>query len=62
MDPNQALKNARKALARFRADETTEQDDNACELVDAFEALDEWLTKGGFMPDAWYQRRGAIAR
>lgn len=55
MDPNEVLKNARAALAHIRAsygdyDGLSVQVDA---LVDAFEALDKWLTNGGCIPDEW---------
>jgi hypothetical protein len=31
--------------------------DKGAELADHVAALDAWLTKGGFLPDAW-QRKG----
>lgn len=60
MDPNKALKKARAALAKVRAwqDEEGETSPEAAEdLVDAFEALDGWLSKGGFLPQAWEGNR-----
>ena len=60
MDPNATLAQARAALARL--DDLDEQEDApyierraecAADVVDAFRALDEWLTKGGFQPAAW---------
>jgi hypothetical protein len=65
MDPDEALKNAREALAQLRAhQDNNEAPDDASgdaflrlaaieELVDAFEALDGWLSKGGFLPKDW---------
>lgn len=63
MDPNEALKNARAALAALRtrlddgeeptSDTDAEVADHAGDLADAFEALDGWLSKGGFLPAAW---------
>lgn len=59
MDPDEALKNAREAAKRIQrvrdadtSDETLDEDD-AFDLADAFEALDGWLSKGGFQPAAW---------
>lgn len=49
MDPN-AL------LTRLRAEVTSHRehgDGDASALVDAFEALDEWLSRGGFPPASW---------
>jgi hypothetical protein len=61
MDPNEALKNARSALASARTLDATIVEpgasyaarDDLWELADAFEALDGWLSEGGFPPDAW---------
>jgi hypothetical protein len=58
MDPNEALKNARAALVRFRRAPSPSLDactalDAADDLADAFQALDTWLTYGGFLPDEW---------
>lgn len=57
MDPNETLRKARATVAAIRKWENEgraymsrpDYDD----LVDAFEALDEWLTKGGFHPREW---------
>lgn len=57
MDPNATLKRARVAALylstlddanRGRARVNAEE-----ELVDAFRALDEWLSTGGFLPTDW---------
>jgi hypothetical protein len=60
MDPNAALAEIRKELGQVR--EAIEGDgdlvDSASCLVDAVEALDEWLSKGGFQPDAWRVKYG----
>ena len=54
MDPNEALKNARALAAAILKDgETWDSATRAEELANAFEALDEWLSKGGFLPEAW---------
>ena len=60
MDPNATLKIARAAVEQINAE--TDLGD-ACdysrvslsvpELAEAFEALDQWLSKGGFLPAAW---------
>jgi hypothetical protein len=56
MDPNAALKNIREAVGELR----NQDDDGVLDgtsqvgfLLESVEALDEWLTKGGFLPDAW---------
>lgn len=59
MDPNATLAEARQAVADVRAHQDDETDDTVCSALDAirvaeaFEALDEWLSKGGFLPEAW---------
>ncbi len=56
MDPNAALATARRVVTNHRNGEEIDCDpdtDALLELVDAFEALDEWITKGGFPPAAW---------
>jgi len=52
MDPNVALANLREALNPEQGDSPGFEDalDNA---IEAFAALDEWLSKGGFLPGAW---------
>ena len=53
MDPNECLKRLREAAAKiidaggFVDGEETE------DFATCFEALDGWLTKGGFLPSAW---------
>jgi len=60
MDPNEAHRHACHHLnkARLASCEFDQRDEleHLRELADYFEALDEWLTKGGFLPDAWRQR------
>jgi predicted ArsR family transcriptional regulator len=51
VDPNEVLRRAREAAELIGH----EQD-----LVEAFRALDEWITAGGFLPDAWTRRRGIV--
>lgn len=56
MDPNAALAKAREALVRFEEayrEQTTEEIIAAEDLADAFEALDGWLSRGGFLPEGW---------
>lgn len=51
MDPNVALANARKAAADVLGD--TQSTAEAVELAESFQALDEWISKGGFFPSKW---------
>lgn len=67
MDPDQALKNAREAAQALRRlqDEDVDPDgrdsdsdlpdpeEHASTLLEAFEALDGWLSVGGFLPQDW---------
>ncbi len=53
MDPNKLLEEIR-ALQPF--DDTIEEEDARTMLRDMyekFEALDEWLSKGGYLPRDW---------
>lgn len=56
MDPNEALEAARAQasviVARHDAGEEVETG-HVEKLVENFQALDEWLSKGGFLPYAW---------
>jgi hypothetical protein len=49
MDPNEALKTIRYELNRSFTSYVYDED----ALREAWEALDEWLKKGGFLPDDW---------
>jgi hypothetical protein len=54
MDPDQALTDARKACKHWHEGERGDYDFVALdELVNAFEALDQWLSRGGFLPRDW---------
>jgi hypothetical protein len=55
MDPNATLAEIRAALADMGRSDITphEYADAASVLHERIEILDEWLSKGGFLPDAW---------
>lgn len=58
MDPEQALKDAREAAAKVillgETGESWEATPTAVyELAEAFQALDQWLTRGGHPPADW---------
>jgi hypothetical protein len=60
MDPEQALVDARAACDHWHNGERGERGDRGDrdldafdELVNAFEALDQWLSRGGFLPQDW---------
>lgn len=59
MDPNETLRLIRQRIKDYAA-EDNDMVLPAEEAMDAFLALDEWLTKGGFLPDAWRQRDGTL--
>ncbi|BCP36387.1 hypothetical protein MINTMi198_17570 [Mycobacterium intracellulare M.i.198] len=50
MDPNEALQDIRNGLANYFANGIDVDLDH---IFDRVEALDEWLSRGGFLPDAW---------
>jgi hypothetical protein len=56
MDPNEVLAKLRRLVAEYNM--THDIHDEQRELVDAAVDLDEWLSGGGFLPDAW-QRQDA---
>ena len=54
MDPNQALIDARAACEHWANGERGDRDPVAFDnLVSAFQALDSWLSRGGFLPRDW---------
>ena len=60
MDPDAALAAAREAAAL--ADEATNgaRLESALEALEHYQALDEWISKGGFLPRAWASTVGAL--
>lgn len=61
MDPDQVLLDLRNALYRLRQAEEQESSSDQLyaghDLADGFEAMDEWMSKGGFLPFGWRQGR-----
>lgn len=56
MDPNANISEQRRIAARVKAtrDAGGEVDgDDADRLAELVDALDIWLARGGFLPDAW---------
>lgn len=49
MDPNAVLAKIRAAVE----ESFTVSDCSVDDIAEAFQALDEWLSKGGFLPAAW---------
>ncbi len=62
MDPDVALEKLRKALASYRKWSAQACDKQALneadKVADHFEALDQWLSSGGFLPDEWSRPTG----
>ena len=58
MDPNETLKQIRIRVADTLAD----RDVSVIKLAEHCEALDEWLSKGGFSPTDWDHPYGDKAR
>lgn len=66
MDPNANLAEQRRIVARLMAawdsDASTLSEfldaiaKDAMRLAELVEALDGWISKGGFLPDAWARR------
>lgn len=58
MDPNETLRLLRLTVAQMRVDESPEiRKAHADEIAEYVEALDGWLSGGGFLPDAWLAGR-----
>lgn len=60
MDPNTTLANLRIALAVWSESRDADTiNDAANNAAEAAQALDEWLSRGGFLPTPWQGRRQA---
>lgn len=56
MDPNETLNQIRALVARIEAvreDEYLDLVELGRDLAESANALDEWLSKGGYVPDDW---------
>ncbi len=57
MDPNAALVTVREQLAAFQgltdSDVYSDADWDLDALIESVSALDEWLSRGGFLPTSW---------
>jgi hypothetical protein len=61
MDPDVALRALRALAAKVLRDYENGEgagidDDDACALAQRFADLDEWLSRGGFLPQPWAKR------
>jgi hypothetical protein len=60
MDPDVALHNVKTALEKVQNDldmHSLIDYDNVIELIQNLAALDEWLSKGGFLPNQWQPKK-----
>lgn len=55
MDPNEALRELRDLVKDTLAGPLNQ---TAIDLSERFEALDAWLSKGGFLPKPWQPKHG----
>ena len=55
MDPDESLRQIRRLTRETAVDDIgyDEAVDSLNELIECVQDLDEWLGKGGFLPDAW---------
>ena len=53
MDPNTALTDIRDLIAHTYTADGPAAEDSCRRLYELVEALDGWLSNGGFLPDAW---------
>jgi hypothetical protein len=53
MDPNATLERMRELAREYHEAERWRETTLADELVDLIEGLDQWLSRGGFLPMAW---------
>lgn len=51
MDPDATLRRVREIIANMEAHDTTTEE--LCELAQLVDALDQWLSGGGFLPVNW---------
>jgi len=52
MDPDAALEEIRRIVARADADDTDAIEDHS-RLVDLIDGLDGWMSRGGALPEMW---------
>jgi hypothetical protein len=60
MDPNQALQSVRELGRQIREDHTKSRASLGLALAEHLLTLDEWLSKGGFLPEPWRGRQDAL--
>jgi hypothetical protein len=53
MDPNETLKIIRDLIEEILDPEAPATDTNGRDLAEDVQALDSWLSRGGYLPEAW---------
>lgn len=57
MDPNATLQEIRDLIAAIQGEPMADDiDEKASDLAELFQALDWWLSDGGFVPNAWRKK------
>lgn len=56
MDPNAALNELREMVAAINNGRTPDLE----HLAEVFEGLDDWISRGGFLPTDWFTMRREI--
>lgn len=59
MDPNECLSEIRAILTDFDGFQRGSNRQAAERLAELIDALDDWLSHGGFLPSDWRPRPGA---
>ncbi len=63
MDPNETLRALRAYAAKVLQDNDDPDNgvdqDEARAFAEAFEHLDQWISRGGFLPESWARRGGS---
>lgn len=62
MDPNETLKRLRALTMNVlgQAENGLDDPDSCFELAECAQALDEWISKGGFLPAAWSREESGL--
>lgn len=53
MDPDATLAQIRDLIVKYQTSAEEMSTSDAAELVELVDGLDEWMTKGGFLPTDW---------
>lgn len=60
MDPDDTLTQIRELITKYQTSAEEMSTSDAAELVLLVDGLDEWLTKGGFLPTEWNALRSPL--